>query len=405
MAQLVFDEKTLIDGNIFKFEKRLHTHLNKYTESGAILTTYFSQKELDSTVDRGTQDIDELFGKKAPLRYIEIKDYPLYTSNGQLNPSNSDELQIEDIDVTGEFTIIPSKLVPKPLDFFIINHLKMNAIFEVTNVQYDSMKVDGFYKITYRLHSTSNEIIENLRSRVIKKCYTDLNVIGTDMNPIIEEDDFVLRNQIKQMVAQIVQSYRALFYNKRHNCFLYHDPQTGIDYFDMCGNEFMAKHGLVNISNSSEVIVLNNKISDIQLDLYYHNSVYNWIEIGAPERLLWKFSYICSNSEGYPFSSFCRWDENVEIIQPVSIRQAGINVTESFFDDQQLSAFFDKNNEPEGSEYDKLIWKYIHKGSNIDIHDISLYTADVLLSSIKHRDVYLYTPIIVYIINHILDMN
>ena len=42
MSDLIFDEKTLYDGNIFKFEDRLQTHVNKYIEGGAILTIYFS---------------------------------------------------------------------------------------------------------------------------------------------------------------------------------------------------------------------------------------------------------------------------------------------------------------------------------------------------------------------------
>ena len=37
-GQLIFNEENMINGNIFKFEQRLQSHVNKYVENGAILT-------------------------------------------------------------------------------------------------------------------------------------------------------------------------------------------------------------------------------------------------------------------------------------------------------------------------------------------------------------------------------
>ena len=78
MSGFVFSEETLINGNLFKFEQRLKSHVSKYVEgSGELLTTYFSQDENSSTVDRGIQDVDQLFGNKAPSKYIQINNLPL----------------------------------------------------------------------------------------------------------------------------------------------------------------------------------------------------------------------------------------------------------------------------------------------------------------------------------------
>ena len=126
-GQLIFNEESLINGNIFKFEQRLQSHVNKYIENGGILTEYYSQREDATTVDRGTRDIDQLFGNKSPLRFNRIENLPLY-GFGQANPDNTDEQQIEDINVEGDCIILPSTIVPKPMDFFRINHLKMNAM-------------------------------------------------------------------------------------------------------------------------------------------------------------------------------------------------------------------------------------------------------------------------------------
>lgn len=406
MAGLIFDEKSMINGNVFKYEQRLQSHMNKYIGTGFVLGTYFSQNENASTVDRGLQSGDQLFGQKSPTRFNQINDFPMFEF-GQVNPENTDEQQAEDINVDGEFTILPQTIVPKQNDFFIVNHLKMTALFQITTVTYDSMKQEGFYKVRYRLHSTSEETIQMLKQQVVGEYHCELNAVGSDINPIIHEEDFVKINQIHQMVNQMISSYRALFYNERHNCFLYHDPETGMDLFDMCGNEFMSIYSVMNMRNSTKVIVLTDKVRDRQMPYYYNNSVYTWLELGAPINMLQKFYYRLADAEMYPGSSFALWsDLNVHVMQPLALQELGKNNMEySFFDDQQFNAFMSNNPGPIASEYDKLIWKFIHNTDSMTIKDISLNTADALISAVKHIDTFLYTPIIVYIIRKILRMN
>ncbi len=404
MSTLIFNEQTLLEGNVFKFENRLLSTANKFSTEGAILTTYYQLKADATTVDRGLQDIDQLFGHTSPLRYNKIENFPIYGLS-PTNPTNSDEIGIEDITVEGEYIILPSTIVPSPNDFFIINHLKMKGIFQVTEVQNDSMKSEAFYKIRYRLHSTSQETLNNLARQTVEVYYTELDAIGTNLNPIIQIDDFVLRKKIQLLVNQMIKSYQALFYNDRHNCYLFHDHDTGMYLWDMCGNEFIAQHSLLNIPNSSKVIILHNKVRDQQFPIYYNNSIYSWIELDAPLRRLSKFHYQLSPANYYRESSFARWSESdIYAIQPLATHQVGImNQELSFFDNEQLTTFMECDRVP-SNEFEKLIHAFIHKGQSISIKDISLYIGDVLLSSIKKIDVFLYTPIALYIIKKILKM-
>lgn len=404
MAQLIFDESTLIDGNIFQYESRLKSSLNKYVEGGAMFVDYFVQDENSSTVDRGLQDIEELFGNKAPLRYNEIENFPLYGFN-QLKPEGTDEQQIEDFNVNGECVVLPSTIVPKPYDFFIIKHLRMNGLFMITNVEYDSMKAEGYYKISYRLQSTSHETIQSLRQKVLNVYQMDLNSIGTGVNPIVKQEDAILKSRINQMTYKMIESYRGMFYNEKHNCFLFRDPETGMDVFDMCGNEFMAKYALMNYPNSPMVIVLNEKLHEPQFLRYYTNSVYNWLELGAPLRLLSRFPYFTLDVSGYLYSSFVQWgDIDTHVIYPLSNQERGSETTLTWFSDEQFRTFLDPEQPAFANEYDLLIWKYINKHDSISIKDISLYIGDALISSVNHRDIFLYTPIIIYIIRQILQM-
>lgn len=407
MNSLVFDEKTMLDGNIFQFEERLQSHMNKYAENGYVLSTYFPLDEDATTVDRGLKNVDQIFGKKSPLRFSMIKNFPL-NGFGQANPNNTDEMQVEDISLDGECVIMPCSIVPKQNDFFMIEHLKMKCLFQVTSVTYDSMKVNGFYKIGYRLHSTSQETIDNLINQVRDRYRVDLNALGSNVNPIIREEDFIKKSQVEKMLSHMITLYRSMYYNGRHNCFLFHDQKTGLQYFDMCGNEFMAKHSLMNIQNSGDMLVLHDKIQDSQLPQFYANSIYSWLEIGAPPRLLQKFFYILNYSEGYPYSSFNLWGEgDIQVMQPIAIDQVGINFQEhSFFDDTQFQALLDNTLEPISSEYEKLLWKYIHKGDKLTLADVSLLSADPLISGAKYcKETYLLTPIMIFIIRRVLQMN
>lgn len=407
MAGLIFDEQTMLDGNIFKFENRLHTHVNRYIENGMILTTYFSQNENSSTVDRGTQNIDELFGNNSPTRYNKILNFPL-SGFGANNPENTDEKQIEDINVEGDCIILPTTIVPKQYDAFIINHLKMPALFLVTSVTYDSMKVDGFYKIHYQLISTAEETIQNINKQVVPGSisHTDLNAIGSDLNPIIKEDDYVYRNRLRQMISQMIQSYKGLYYSDRHNCFIYRDQETGYCWFDNCANEFMAKNDIMNTENSTHVVALYNKLNDSKETYLYANSIFNWVEMRAPVNLIQQFYFELIPGEYYQYSSFAGWHDDVEVIRPIQLEKTGkMNRKFSYFDNKQLDAFINPHIEPNGSEYDKLIWKFIHKQSSLNIRDVPLEISQLLLTSMSSRDVYLLTPIIIYIIRYIIGLN
>ena len=127
--------------------------------------------------------------------------------------------------------------------------------------------------------------------------------------------------------------------------------------------------------------------------------------MGAPKRLLQKFYFLLAEASAYPYSSFVQWgDDNVQVIHPLGTNEVKLNSQcHSFFNETQFESFMNPEDTPL-NEYDKLIWKFIYK-SDISINDVSLYTGDALFSSVKHHDIFFYTPIIVYIIRRILNFN
>ena len=79
-------------------------------------------------------------------------------------------------------------------------------------------------------------------------------------------------------------------------------------------------------------------------------------------------------------------------------------IEDSIFDEKQFKALLDKESKIT-NEFEKLIHAFIHKEQDISVRDISLYIAEGLLSSVNAIEIFLYTPIAIYIIRKILMMS
>lgn len=399
-GHLVLDEQAFMDSNIFKFEQRLQSSVSRYIDAGSILTTYYHLHEDATTVDRGFQDIEKLFGTNSPLRFDQINNFPL-AGFGQLLPNNNDDLQIEDISAEGETIVLPKTIVPHPNDFFTINHLTMKAIFQVIEVQYDSMRTEGYYKLRYRLHSTSLETLENLKKQVVAEYNCHLKEVGSDINPIISLEDSVKRTKLEQMLIQMIEDYRAIFYNERHNCYLL--PHKGERWFDLCLHEFIKRHSIFNVPDTSNVVVVTEKLYEPKMPFYYQRSIYRWIEDDAPIRNLTKFPIETVDNRLYHVSSFNRWHEtDIKIALPF-VKGEYPDSTFTLFDTDQIN-FFTEEKAISGNEYDVLLRKFI-RGELHSIGDISLNTGNILEAAISDYHAFYMTPIIIYIIRKVLQFN
>ena len=97
----------------------------------------------------------------------------------------------------------------------------------------------------------------------------DLQTIGgEDLTPVIGKEDYELRSRLIQMVNDMVENYVSRYYDK-HITVLSFLHLNGRTLFDVCGNMFMAKHGVMIYDNPNGNIVLNpNKICILELGLF-----------------------------------------------------------------------------------------------------------------------------------------
>ena len=221
----------------------------------------------------------------------------------------------------------------------------------------------------------------------------------------------------------MIENYKSRYYDTTHNCFLLH--LNGRTLFDPCGNMFMAKHGTMIIDESNGNIVLDmNKLKDSNMEGLYQKSPYKWIERDAPLRYLESFRYRILKPDEYPDSSFFNYGYDVDIMIPAPAWCASPSC-EKFFPDDVL---FILDNEADNRacryadchccpqykdcprhwqfqpcDYISLIHAFIH-GKLTSIHDLSLYIGDQLFDNAEAQQIFLWSPIIIYIIKQVLKI-
>ena len=425
MGGLIYDEQALIDSQVYKYDQFLHSRITKYTDAGRTIVTYWNINDDNTTTSLGMGTHYQILGTDSPLRYNQIEKFPILGMS-PLNPeeSNASQTNVRNYSLNGELYIIPGTVQPKENDFFIVNHLNMNHIFRITQVTQDGLNADGYYKCAYSLFSTNPSEIEWIYKQTVKHFVCDLKTIGgDDLVPIIGKEDYEYRNRIIKMVNDMCETYTARFYDHIHNCYLLH--LNGRTLFDLSANMFMAKHGIMINDDTNGNIVLNeNKLKDSNMEGLYQKSPYKWIERDAPLRYLESFKYRITNEDEYPDSSFYNYGYEVAIMIP-SPPWCASPSCEKYFPDEVLSIFENEadirackyadcmccskvKNCPrhykcQRYDYISIIHDFIH-GKLKSIHDLSLYTGDQLFDNAESQQVYLWTPIIIYIIKLILKI-
>jgi len=399
MANLVFDEYSLYEGSIKKMDRRLHSPLNKF-HGGQLLVTYYSIDRNRTTTDRGFRNIDELLGPGSPLRYNKIKDFPISLVAPQ-NPDVGEDIpDVYNVQVAGECIVFPSTLSPNPDDFFIIQSLEMTQLFRVIGVDYDNMTQEQFYKLDYKLFSTDRETIAQLEKQVIGNFNTKLEDFGTEVSPIVKSTDYEYIRKLEFIQQDIAEQYKAMFYDDRHDTILYRNEVEIL--YDPCQIQFIQNHSLLNIRNSHNVIMLEQKIEDYRLPQYYMDSVYKWMERDAPMKYLHKFKYRTISMGSYPMSSFALWNLNErggKIIIP--LYQDYISEGVEFFPVRMMDVL--EGYSKPLSKYERVMMLFA-TNKLTKPQDIPLSIFEEIMDERNSFNIYRYTPLILYIIKIALKL-
>lgn len=398
---IIIDENRMMDDAIFKHEDRIKSPLSRFADKNHTPVDYFHINNEDTTVDEGWKDVEDILSDKSPIKFKEIKGLPIYGLE-QIVIALQDTEQGIDGNYDGEATILPGTVVPSPNDYFIIPILKDSYIFRVTEVFYDTIMPDNYYKINFILEYIDNEKEQALIDQTNKKYTCVLHNIGTDERCLIEDEYFEELKKIDSIYNEMVTTYLTFYYNEKYNCIL-GDFYGGKKLYDPMQTMFINKHSLFNKKDDLKTVILSDQFSDPKRLAKYEKTIYRIIEKKDFNKLN-NFPYVTFPGVNNKETSFYRWvDKNIEILD---IQRLPKNVNENQYYEMMTTDFLNriKFNAETDSPYARLIIKYLRDEQKIDFSDIKEDLLDELRAlDDANLEIFFYTPIILFIIKEMIS--
>lgn len=394
MAYFV-NERKAVNDNVFEYESRLKSPVARFLDTTPSFTTYYHLNPDHITTDEGFQDVSSLIGFRSPLRYNKIVQFPLYGLEQMM-------LQIQDTDFgldstyEGEAVVMSSTIKPLPNDFFTISTIKFPCVFRVTEILYDTVMPNNYYKINFSLQWIDEEMLSQLEAQVIENYTCIFENIGTEMNSLIKTEDYSRIEDIKKMYDDICGVYKSLYYNDRHNCFL-GEFGAGISVYDPYQTRFINTHRLFNKKNDYMTLILTDQLTDSHRDIKYERSIYRFVERRKPN-FVKPFKFSIFQGLTRPETTFARWyDKYIYILDTVG---EGISCVNQILSDKFVLAV--RMNGPTDSSYAEFLKRFL-RNEKLTLADIPTNLNDELLDLEGNMEVFFITPILLYAIKVTLE--
>ena len=391
-------EQKAAKDSLFEYEKKFHSPMARFIDKTPTFVTFFQIADDLSTVDEGFNHVDDFLGNTSPLRYKKIENFPIYGLDQMV-------LQIEDSEhgldrsYEGEGTIINSTIVPLQNSMFMIPSLHDFYIFRIISVSSDNIMTDNYYQIQFRLEYVDREKATWLNRQTVESYACLLENIGTDKKCIIRSDELEQIHKLEAMYDDIVDTYKSIFYSSRYNDFIGEIDGPCHLLYDPFQVEFMNRHNLLNRKNQLMVIIPTQQFNDPKRALKYERSVYRFFE-RRDLHLLSNFKFNTFPGVNNTETAFAKYaDETVQIVDIPSAKYLN-DTAMGVFGDEFVNQM--KLGLPAETKYGQLLIDYIRK-DGFGLSNIPLDLMDELLQLDGGMEIFLITPIILYIIKSTIE--
>lgn len=296
----LLDEKKMMNETAFIHEERMGSQYARFLDKSPTYSTYYHINNIESTADNGFQSVERVLGGNSPIRFNEVKNFPIYGVE-QILLNLSDELQGMDSSYEGEAVILPNTVKPLPNDMFTIDYLDQNYLFMVTEIAYDTIKSNNFYKITFTVKSLDGDDVENIKRQCSDKFTAVVSNVGTKEKCIVRDDDFQLLLELDDIYRQIAERYKMMFFNSKYNSFLYTNS-IGKKVYDKYLTQFINQYQLFTEKKDFNTLHFVIEDKEQQFLLNYHDSIYRAVEL-QKKNLVKPFKYT-EGFVGSPMSIF-----------------------------------------------------------------------------------------------------
>ena len=262
-----------LDENISLMSRRINSQYSTFLEMNPTFTTYYHINTKMSTTDKGTKDIEELLDSNSPMRYNQIKDFPIYI-NSAIELDLREEEQGFDLEYEGEGIILPNTIYPLQDDYFYISYLGKRFLFRVSHINYDTVKSNGYYKINFILKATTEKYVNKIEHLVVEKYNCIFENIGTGDKCIFRDTDFDTLSKVYDIIDSLSTSYIDKFLDKKYNAFMF--MRSGDKYlYDYMLNRFINKSRIFDPGDNSNDVFIMYEESKAYSNNEFENSIYD----------------------------------------------------------------------------------------------------------------------------------
>ena len=412
MAKIISAEKSPFMNKAAEiYSKQKTSQFSKYLQKNPVFVTYYAINQQLSRADTGTGSVKEQIGTSSPIRYNEIKEFPVYNLSDMKPDIQNDETEGLDInmDLSG-IVILPNTITPCPDDFLYVKMPGMSygVLLRVTEFEFNSIQSNDYYTINCELRATDtksgySKTYIQLQKQVVEKYSCIFENIGTEDKCLIQDTELAKANSTLELINLLKDSFYDTYYDRDIGTFVYRDFSSGVNpiyYYDLYLIKFIIDSKIYDDVSGERCVTLSlDDVLPINFGNLYRRSL--WYAILQKDvTYLSRYSYYTEGSISKVTSPFKINECNTKTIQ-LTYKDAPIDSGSSLFITGYISEYFPielTNNLKDKESYtptylDEIIFNYILYG-NMEI-DKNRLANENLHSSLRN---YRYIPILIYIL-------
>lgn len=239
----------------------------------AMEVTFFNIDTENSTLDEDSKLYYSSHGNESPLLYVKIPNLLIYdASNIEAQLENGD-FGLESSSTEGEAFLLPNTVVPVPGSFFYFNRYKSVGIFKITDTNVDTIENGAnFWHINYKL---DRDNIHMLDKQISREYVFMVDNTGTELNPMVLKDDYDLADVMDNVLDELCEYYKNLFYSSRVDTFIF--EKDGRYFYDPMIIEFLKRNRL--LIHLDKYLYLNQQVSlHDTFDIEYSMTIFRALE-------------------------------------------------------------------------------------------------------------------------------
>lgn len=285
MAHLMSVEKSkFINDNINIYKQNKVGQYSKFLEKNPIFVTYYHINQALSRTDVGTGGIENETGRRSPIRFNKILNFPMYNIP-ELKPDIIYDETGYDIDLEmSDVVILPNTIKPVPGDYVLIEFPGIKRyLFRVNQISYNTIQSNDFYMVGMDIRFIDHHVDEcEIEYQVVETYQTIFENIGTQDKCFLKLSDIDAINSIVDLFYTLRDLYKNAFYNPTTNSFEFIPGEVSecnnklIHVYDPYLEAFINKSKIYYDENSTDSLVLTpNDILDSRFDYTFSKTLYN----------------------------------------------------------------------------------------------------------------------------------